>query len=221
MSDWLGGDNPWIEPELADEWGLVGVGGDLSPERLLRAYRDGVFPWFNEDEPICWWSPDPRAIFELDGMYRSSRLQRTIRSGKFAITFNQDFRGVMLGCADREEGTWITPSMLEAYSRLYELGHAHSVEARIDGELVGGTYGVAIGGFFAAESMFFRVSDASKVALAALIDRLKARSFTLLDIQLITEHTASLGAIEIPRNTYLRRLRGALRRTKVTFLDRP
>lgn len=197
----------WVEPEEGDAWGLVGIGGDLEPATLLQAYRDGVFPWFNDGDPICWWSPDPRAIFDLDaGIHISRRLSRTIRSGKFQVTLNQDFPGVMQGCGEREEGTWITPSMLDSYCQLHDFGHAHSVEVWQDGELAGGIYGVAIGAFFAGESMFHRRTDASKVALAALIDRLRHCGYELFDIQFVTEHTESLGAIEIPRTNYRSRL---------------
>jgi leucyl/phenylalanyl-tRNA--protein transferase len=202
---------PLFDPEFADADGLVAVGGDLRPERLLEAYRNGVFPWYAEDLPICWWSPDPRAIFELDAFHVSRSLHRTLRQGRFQVTVNRDFAGVIRGCADRpEEGTWILPEMIAAYERLHALGHAHSVEAWQDGELAGGVYGVAIGGLFAGESMFFRRRDASKVALAALVDRLRARGFSLFDIQFVTEHTGRLGASEIPRREYLTRLRAAL-----------
>jgi|SRR5205809_5223009 len=207
-----------LSPEWADEQGLVAVGGDLRPERLLRAYRCGVFPWFDEDGPILWWSPDPRAIFELDGLHISRRLQRTLRSGKFSVTFDQDFAGVIRGCAARPtEGTWITADMIAAYEKLHALGHAHSVEAWHDGELAGGVYGVAVNGLFAGESMFTRVPDASKVALAYLVKRLRERGFRLFDIQFRTEHTTRLGAIEVPRAMYLKRLHEALR-LPMTFI---
>lgn len=199
-----------LSPELADEFGIVAVGGDLRPERLLQAYRHGVFPWYSEDEPIIWWCPDPRAIFELNGLYISRRLRRTIRQGKFQLTMNSDFAGVIRGCAEREEGTWLTPEMIAAYETLHRLGHAHSLECWYEGILAGGIYGVAIGGFFAGESMFTRVRDASKVALAALVQRLRTRGFQLLDVQYRTEHTISLGAIVIPRDEYLQRLKRAL-----------
>jgi leucyl/phenylalanyl-tRNA--protein transferase len=201
----------WLPPELTDDLGLVGVGGDLRPARLLEAYRRGIFPWYDDTEPICWWSPDPRAIFELDSLHVSRRLRRTIRSGRFAVTVNRDFTGVMRGCADRPEvGTWITREMIGAYETLHRLGHAHSVEVWANDELAGGVYGVAIGGLFAGESMFKRQRDASKVALAFLVDRLRERGFQLFDIQFLSGHTASLGAIEIPRAEYLARLRRAL-----------
>ena len=205
-----------FNPLLADETGLVAIGGDLSPKNLLKAYCSGVFPWFGEQDPVMWWSPDPRAIFELDGMHVSRRLERTIRSRRFRITMDRDFGGVIRGCADREEGTWITQEMLEAYETLHRLGYAHSVEAWADEKLAGGIYGVAIGGFFAGESMFTRERDASKVALASLLARLRERDFFLFDIQFATDHTRRLGAIEIARSDYLQRLREALAH-KVTF----
>jgi leucyl/phenylalanyl-tRNA--protein transferase len=200
----------WLPPELADDMGLVGVGGDLRPERLLEAYQRGIFPWYDEHGPIYWWSPDPRAIFELDGLHVSRRLRRTLRSGRFTVTVNRDFGGVMRGCRDRPEGTWITSEMLDAYVRLHRLGHAHSVEVWTGDELAGGVYGVAIGGFFAGESMFKRRRDASKVALAFLVERLREHGYELFDVQFLTGHTASLGAVEIPRDDYLVRLRRAL-----------
>jgi leucyl/phenylalanyl-tRNA--protein transferase len=201
---------PFLVADWADETGLVAVGGDLRPERLLQAYRCGVFPWYDEGEPICWWSPNPRAIFELDGLYISRRLRRTLRSGRFHLTINEDFASVIRGCADRTEGTWITPDMIQAYETLHRLGYAHSVEVWHDKELAGGLYGVALGGFFAGESMFTRQRDASKVALVYLMERLRQGGFQLFDIQFLTAHTAGLGAIEIPRKTYLARLRRAL-----------
>jgi leucyl/phenylalanyl-tRNA--protein transferase len=209
---------PLLFPDLADEHGLVAVGGDLRPERLLTAYRRGVFPWYDESTPILWWSPDPRAIFEIGGLHISHRLQRTIRSSKFQLTIDRDFCGVIRGCADRPgDGNWITPEMLEAYETLHRLGHAHSVETWRDGILAGGVYGVAINGFFAGESMFSRVRDASKVALAFLMEHLQARGFRLFDIQFLNPHTQSLGAVEISRDEYLERLNRALR-TSATFV---
>jgi leucyl/phenylalanyl-tRNA--protein transferase len=200
-----------LHPESADDSGLVAVGGDLRPERLLLAYRRGIFPWYDEDEPVCWWSPDPRAIIELDGLHVSRRLRGTLRSGRFSFTVNHDFLAVIQGCADRPgEGTWITPAMIEAYQALHRLGHAHSVEAWWAGELAGGIYGVAVGGLFAGESMFTRITDGSKAALVYLVGRLRQRGFQLFDIQFLTEHTARMGAVEIPRREYLARLRRAL-----------
>ena len=199
--------------ELASPEGLIGVGGELTPEWLLDAYRHGIFPWPFADEQLAWWSPDPRAIFELDGLHISRRLARTCRGGKFQATCNQAFAGVLEGCATaqkRRYGTWLNEEMREAYQQMHMLGYAHSVEIWRDGELAGGTYGLALGGLFAAESMFYRVRDASKVALVHLLAHLNARGYQLLDIQQLTPHTESLGATEISRRAYLARLSQAL-----------
>jgi len=201
----------FLLPELADDLGLVAIGGDLRPERLLHAYRSGIFPWYDEDGPICWWSPDPRAIFELDGLHISRRLRRTVRSGRFQTTINRDFAGVIRGCAEgRDDGTWITTDMIAAYERLHQLGHAHSLEVWHGDQLAGGIYGVAIGGFFAGESMFHRASNASKVALCHLVRRLQERGFVLFDIQMATRVTRQLGAVTISREEYLTRLQQAV-----------
>jgi leucyl/phenylalanyl-tRNA--protein transferase len=211
-------ERPWLHPELADPDGLAGVGGDLSATMLLLAYSDGVFPWFNDDDPVLWWSPDPRAIFELDHIHVSRRLARTIRQGKFVITVDHCFETVMRCCGgSRPEGTWITESMVKAFTALHRFGHAHSVEVWQDGELAGGIYGVSIGAFFSAESMFFHRRDASKVALVHLALRLKQRGFDLLDTQMTTDHTRSLGATEITRTQYLKRLKAAVSRSEVKF----
>jgi leucyl/phenylalanyl-tRNA--protein transferase len=199
-----------VDPASADGFGLVGIGGDLRPERLLTAYRQGVFPMYEEGEPICWWSPDPRAVFDLKGMHISRRLQRTIRSGRFHCTADRDFAAVMRGCADRREGTWITQDMIDAYLTLHRLGFAHSVEVWEGRDLVGGLYGVAVGGLFAGESMFYRVNDASKVGLVFLFERLRQCKFELFDTQIINDHTAALGAYEISRTDYLEWLQRAI-----------
>lgn len=204
--------NLWADPQSTDGFGLVGIGGDLCAERLLSAYRQGIFPMYEEGEPICWWSPDPRAIFDIDGLHIPRRLRRSLRAGDFEVSLNQNFVGVMKGCADRPEGTWITSDMLEAYHRLHELGHAHSVEVWRNGELTGGVYGVAIGAFFAGESMFSRDRDASKIALVHLFERLQRCGFELFDTQILNEHTARLGAYEITRSEYLQRLAKALKK---------
>jgi len=195
--------------------GLVGFGGKLTPDWLLDAYRHGFFPWPTSDPrmPIPWWSPDPRAIIEFELFHVPRRLRRTIRQGKFQVSFDRDFAGVIHGCAtagDRRGQTWLIPQMVEAYQLLHQLGYAHSVEAWYQGQLAGGVYGVAIGGFFSAESMFYRVSSASNVALVTLVEHLRQRGYVLLDIQQLTPHTARLGAIEIPRQQYLYRLAEAL-----------
>jgi leucyl/phenylalanyl-tRNA---protein transferase len=201
--------------ESADDDGLVALGGRLSPEWLLDAYSHGIFPWpvGGCDDPMFWWSLDPRAILELDGPHVSKSLRRTLRSGRFEVSADGDFAGVIRGCAEgpgREGGTWITPRIIRAYTRLFELGHAHCVEAWCEGRLAGGVYGVAIAGLFAAESMFFCQRDASKVALVHLVAHLRSRGYRLMDIQQLTPHTARLGAVEISREEYLRRLSRAL-----------
>ena len=191
--------------------GLVALGGDLGVPRLLLAYRTGIFPW--SDHPVSWWSPDPRGIFELDRFHVPRSLERVLRSGRFRVSLNQAFAAVMQGCAAPARGrerTWISPGFLEAYTRLHHAGHAHSLECWLGDELAGGIYGVAIGGLFAGESMFHRVSDASKVALVHLVGRLRARGFALFDIQMLTPITRQLGAVEIPRDEYLRRLARAV-----------
>lgn len=203
------------DPLGAPSAGVVALGGDLSVPRLLAAYRRGFFPYY-EAGPILWWSPDPRAVFDLDDFHVGRRLARTARSGKFRVTFDIAFGRVIRGCADRDEGTWINPDMVRAYDALHAAGHAHSVEAWQGDELAGGIYGVAIGGMFAGESMFSRTSDASKVALVALAERLRERGYTLFDVQILNPHTASLGARETSRAEYLRRLAEAVR-SPVTF----
>jgi leucyl/phenylalanyl-tRNA--protein transferase len=273
-----GRDVPWIPPELGDPQGLVGVGGDLDPPTLLRAYSEGVFPWFSEGDPVLWWSPDPRAVIELGrpdapgeaSLHVGRRLARTIRSGKFRVTVNRCFERVMRACGEtRPEGTWVTEDMVAGYTELHRLGHAHSLEvwtttptlppgeegnrrpapsltlspggeggrrpgeggitAKVDDplaavpaplpgwELAGGIYGVAVGGLFAGESMFYHVTDASKVALVALVGRLRQRGYALFDVQMKTDHTSRMGAVEVPRDEYLRRLREAVQLTAVTF----
>ena len=198
-------------PLRANAEGLVAIGGDLSIPRLLLAYRSGIFPW--TDKPITWWSPDPRAIFELDQFHISHSLAKVIRKGVFQITIDRAFPDVMKGCAapgPHRRTTWITREFLKAYTQLHEQGHAHSLECWQDDKLVGGIYGVAIGGFFAGESMFHRASNASKIALYHLIEHLRHRHFALFDIQMLTAITSSLGAIQIPRTEYLNRLSLAL-----------
>ena len=204
---------PWLLPEFASPEGIVGVGGDLRPGPLIDAYAAGIFPWFNPGDPIIWWSPDPRAIFDLQNFHVPRRLAATIKQQKFRVTTNTQFRAVMEGCAaDREEGTWVTAEMIDAYTVLHERGQAHSLEVWLGDDLVGGIYGVAIGGFFAGESMFHRARDASKVALVCLLTRLRDRGFELFDTQIINDHTAQFGAVEIPRAEYLRRLAKAVRK---------
>jgi len=201
--------------EHADESDLVLVGGKLNTEWLLDAYRHGIFPWpmWGDEMPMTWFSLDPRAIIELNDIYISKRLRRTLRSGKFEVTCDRAFKQVMEGCAlpRKDEGeTWITPTMKRGYCQLHEQGHAHSVEVWHEGQLAGGIYGVTIGGLFAGESMFHNVTDASKVALVSLVHHLKSRGYQLFDIQQWTPHTGSMGAIEISRTVYLHRLKSAV-----------
>lgn len=209
-----------LHDDFEKRYGLVRIGGDLEPATLLEAYCTGVFPWFDDDWPICWWSPDPRAIFELHprSFHVSRRLARTLRSGKFKVTINRAFGDVIRGCAHRPEGSWITRSMIAAYEKLHRFGVAHSVEAWFGDQLAGGLYGVAVAGFFAGESMFTRITDGSKVALAFTVEHLQKRGFELFDTQFTTEHTQRMGAVEIPRREYLQRLQQALR-VQTSFVD--
>jgi leucyl/phenylalanyl-tRNA--protein transferase len=202
---------------LASPEGLLAVGGDLRAERLLEAYRHGVFPWYSAGQPILWWSPDPRAVLFPAELRVSRSLRKTLRARKFEVTLDTRFRDVMQACAAPrrkgiEGGTWITPEMLEAYCRLHQLGYAHSVEAWHEGVLVGGLYGVALGTVFFGESMFTRVTDASKVAFVQLVRQLQHWGFTLIDCQLPSAHLDRLGAREIRRPEFLDRLDQALRR---------
>jgi leucyl/phenylalanyl-tRNA--protein transferase len=194
--------------ESASPEGLLAAGGDLRPERLIEAYRHGIFPWYSDDQPILWWSPDPRTVLFPDKLHISRSLKRSLRPGIFRVTLDTCFRDVMRHCAGPrpqypEGGTWITLEMLEAYTRLHELGYAHSVETWQEGELVGGLYGVAMGGAFFAESMFTRVSDASKVALVSLVRQLQIWGFRLMDCQQSSPHIKMLGAEDIPRRDFL------------------
>jgi leucyl/phenylalanyl-tRNA---protein transferase len=198
------------DPNLADESGLLGVGGDLQPRRVLLAYRYGIFPWFSRGQPILWWSPDPRVVLFPEELHLQRSLKKRIRRGDYEVRLDTDFRGVIEGCAEGprpgQDGTWITDEMRIAYVRLHELGFAHSAEAYRDGVLVGGLYGVSIGKLFAGESMFARASDASKVAFAYLTLQLRRWGFPLIDCQLHTKHMERFGAKEIPRREYLERL---------------
>lgn len=194
-------------PELAREDGLLALGGDLTQDRLLLAYEMGIFPWYSDGQPILWWSPDPRMVLLPSEFHVARRLQRVINQGVFRTTFDQAFEDVIRECANisrpGQQGTWITDDMREAYEGLHQTGYAHSVEAWQGDRLVGGVYGVSLGRCFFGESMFSRVTDASKVALAALMDRLRKWDFVLLDCQVYTAHLASLGAREMPRKEFL------------------
>ena len=194
---------------------MLAVGGDLREERLLLAYAMGIFPWYSEGEPILWWSPDPRLILPLDRFHESRRLQRMLRQGTFRVTMDTAFDRVIEACAtiprDGQDGTWIMPEMIEAYCRLHEAGYAHAAECWRGGELVGGIYGVSLGACFFGESMFSRVSNASKVALATLVAQLKAWGFHMIDCQVTTPHMLSLGACEVRREEFLRMLTADLK----------
>lgn len=202
-------DNDCVFPsaELADDDGLLAIGGDLSPMRLLTAYANGIFPWYSEDEPLMWWSLDPRLVIRPGEMRVSHSLRQSLRSGKFEVRIDTNFRSVMRHCADTpregQDGTWIMDEMVEAYCKLHEMGFAHSFETYQDGQLVGGLYGIAIGKAFFGESMFHTVSDASKVAFYHLHQFLQPNGFRLIDCQQETPHLISLGAYPIPRQDFL------------------
>jgi leucyl/phenylalanyl-tRNA---protein transferase len=202
-------------PDYADPSGLIAIGGDLSSDRLLEAYRVGIFPWYSDDQPILWWSPDPRLVLELDHFKIARSLRKTLKKGIFKVTFDRVFEEVIAACAtvdrDGQQGTWITQEMQDAYIKLHGLGFAHSVETWFDNQLVGGLYGVSLGKAFFGESMFHLKSDASKVALATLVERLKAWGFRFIDAQMTTEHLVSLGAQELSRRIFLKQLQSALR----------
>jgi leucyl/phenylalanyl-tRNA--protein transferase len=202
-------------PEYADPSGLLAVGGDLSNERLLEAYRLGIFPWYSEDQPILWWSPDPRLVLDLKDFKISRSLRKTLKKEVFQITFDRAFEEVIRACAsvprEAQNGTWITDEMEKAYIKLHGLGYAHSVESWFGGKLAGGLYGVSLGKCFFGESMFHLKTDASKVALATLVEKLKSWDFHFIDSQMTTEHMLSLGAKELPRRIFLKRLQLALR----------
>lgn len=201
--------------EHATPEGLLAIGGDLQTERLLEAYRHGIFPWYNEGQPILWWSPDPRSVLFPERLHVSRSLKRSLRPGRFLVTFDRSFDRVVRHCAGPrpqhpEGGTWITPAMIEAYVALHEEGYAHSVETWQGDQLVGGLYGVAIGSAFFAESMFTKVDDASKVALVSLVRQLRAWSFRIIDCQQSSPHVLRLGAEDIPRREYIEHLSKAV-----------
>jgi leucyl/phenylalanyl-tRNA--protein transferase len=213
----LDDDDSFVEDDGLDvrpEWpdGLVAVGGDLKPDTLVRAYASGIFPW-SSDPAVTWWSPDPRAIFDLDTFHAHRSVRKTARRNAWTFTTDRDFQAVMRACAEPtpdRPSTWISEDFISSYTELAQRGQAHSVEVWEGDDLVGGLYGVTLGGFFGGESMFHRRTDASKAAVAFLVDHLRARGFTLLDAQVPNPHLTTLGATEIPRTEYLRRLKAAL-----------
>lgn len=211
MISWLGRDDPFpvLARALREPNGLLAAGADLSPERLLTAYRQGIFPWYGPGEPILWWSPDPRMVLVPNEFRLSRSLAKRLRRRDYEVRVDSVFERVMRACAEPrvgQQGSWIVEDMIRAYGRLHELGHAHSVEAWRDGELVGGLYGVALGRMFYGESMFARATDASKVALAHLAAQLTRWQFGLIDCQMETAHLASLGARPIARSEFRDRL---------------
>ena len=211
MIPWLGSGDPFpsVARALRNPNGLLAAGADLSPERLLDAYRQGIFPWFNEGDPVLWWSPDPRMVLRPAELHVSRSLGRVVASRRYRVSMDTAFADVIAGCAEARQGrehTWITPPMTQAYRQLADLGYAHSVEAWADERLVGGLYGVAIGRMFYGESMFSRATDASKVALVALARQLDRWGFELIDCQMSTAHLASFGAREVPRSQFLRQV---------------
>ena len=212
MLHWLKQDEPFppVDLALTEPNGLLCAGLDLSPRRILAAYREGIFPWFNPGEPVLWWSPDPRMVLAPAEVKISRSLRQRIKRGGYEIRTDTHFREVMQACAaprEGQSGTWISQPMLEAYTRLHELGYAHSVETWMDGELVGGLYGMAIGRMFYGESMFSRAADASKLALVLLCRQLEAWGFGLIDCQMETAHLASMGAKPIPRAAFIREMK--------------
>lgn len=193
---------------LADEYGRLAIGGDLAPERLLLAYQSGLFPWFNPDEPIVWWSPDPRFVLFPDELKVAKSMRPIFNQNKFTYSFDQHFRTIITACRqerlmDDGSGTWITDTMVEAYCRLHELGFAHSVEVFKEGEIVGGLYGISLGKVFFGESMFAKASNASKAGFITLVNVLKKQGFWLIDCQQETDHLRSLGGANIPRQYFL------------------
>ncbi|MDH2242465.1 leucyl/phenylalanyl-tRNA--protein transferase [Pseudomonas sp. GD03909] len=208
MLTWLKRDDltfPPLETALRDPNGLLAAGGDLSAERLVAAYRHGCFPWYQDGQPLLWWSPDPRTVLYPHELHVSRSLRKRIRQGDYEVTLDRAFSDVIQGCADPRsysEGTWITPPMQQAYIRLHEIGLAHSVEVWRDEQLVGGLYGLAIGKLFFGESMFSRATDASKVGFVTLVERLREWEFALIDCQMPTRHLESFGARSITREAF-------------------
>ncbi|MBC7886672.1 MAG: leucyl/phenylalanyl-tRNA--protein transferase [Ferruginibacter sp.] len=193
--------------ELANEEGILAIGGDLGAERLLMAYRSGIFPWYSEGEPILWWSPDPRFVLLPNRLKVSKSMQTVLNNGKFRFTINRAFSQVIQNCKTvyrkEQEGTWISPAIQNAYTQLHELGHAHSAEAWLNGELVGGLYGIRIGKVFFGESMFSKISNASKFAFIKYVRQLQKEGVVMIDCQVFTHHLESLGAAMITRKKFM------------------
>ncbi|BBE50391.1 Leucyl/phenylalanyl-tRNA--protein transferase [Ferriphaselus amnicola] len=211
---------PPVEQALTYPNGLLAAGADLSPQRLLNAYQRGIFPWFSEGEPILWWTPDPRMVLVPAELKLTKSLRKTLRNGHHEVRFDTAFEQVMRACAEPREGqngTWISEAMIAAYGELHRLGYAHSVETWLDGELVGGLYGMAIGRMFYGESMFSRLPDASKIALARLCAHLQTQGCELIDCQMNTPHLASLGGKEVPRSEFLAQITRLIQAPAMSF----
>lgn len=220
MIVWLDKNDIWFpDPSTALGDFPLAAGGDLSPERLLFAYSLGIFPWYSEDEPILWWSPDPRMVLFPDDLKISRSLKKVLKNKGFTVKFDTNFEEVIKSCAyvprPGQDGTWLNADMIDAYIELHKLGYAHSVETYLDGKLVGGLYGIALGGTFFGESMFHKVSDASKVAFVHLVRKLKELDFDMIDCQQSTPHMARFGAVEIPRKEFLERLSNSLKKPTI------
>jgi leucyl/phenylalanyl-tRNA---protein transferase len=221
MIRWLQSDEPFppVQSALANPNGLLAAGGDLSPQRLIEAYRHGVFPWFSEDQPFLWWSPDPRMVLVPAEIRITRSLAKVLRNRAYEVRADSAFRTVMQACAGPrrdQDGTWISEDMIAAYCALHQRGIAHSIETWIDGELVGGLYGVALGRMFYGESMFTRAADASKIALAHLARQLERWGFGLIDCQVHTPHLARMGGREMPRDAFMRKLRELVNYPQIT-----
>jgi len=208
MLPWLQDSNdpfPPIDQALEDPNGLLAAGGDLTPERLVSAYRMGIFPWYSPGEPILWWSPSPRCVITPDELHVSRSMRKRLKKDDYTVQFDKNFAAVIAACSEPrkgEDGTWITRDIQNAYNQLHQLGIAHSVEVYMDGELVGGLYGLAIGKLFFGESMFSRKRDASKIALIKMVEQLEKWGYALIDCQVSNEHLFSLGAYEISRESF-------------------
>lgn len=203
-------------PEEADKDGLLAIGGDLEVERLVLAYSSGIFPWYSEGQPILWWSPDPRMVLFLPDFKRTKNLGRLVKNGNFSVRFDTNFQEVIKNCSSvprkNQDGTWITSQMIESFMKLHELGIAHSVETYMEGNLVGGLYGISLGGVFFGESMFHLLTNASKVAIWHLVEQLEAWGFDFIDVQQDTSHLSSLGAKNIDRRKFLNLLDASLKK---------
>jgi len=216
---YLGAEPVFPPAENSDPDGILAVGGDLSPERLIEAYTHGIFPWYSSETPIIWWSPDPRFVIYPHKVKVSKSMKQILKRNFFDIRYDTSFREVITACSGkrkREKGTWITPEMIEAYVTLHNIGFAHSIEAWRDGNLAGGLYGVSLGGMFFGESMFSRESNASKAAFIILADNLLRLGFDLIDSQVHTDHMESLGAVEMDRAAFLKLVTQSVKRETIT-----